>query len=146
MKVRELSAKIGTKITAATVAMTLAMSRVGVLADDPTSDPDAVENFFDGYESSDGGIFGGVTQLVKSGGASLRSLITAIGVVFLICSISLAALSLTKKNATDREAGKQRMIALIIGAIIFFGSLALLVFAQNIANSVSSAVSANMGG
>ena len=144
MKLRNIVAGIGTKITTATVAISVAMSRVRVRALDTD-----LKDFFatptpDASGDTPNDMFGGVTKLVKQGGASARSLVTAIGVVFLIISISLAALGLTKKNVTDREQSKQRLVYLIIGAIIFFGSLALLVFAQNISNTVSDAVVSSM--
>ncbi len=146
MKLSNTVAKIGTKITAATVAMSIALSRVKVQASEsvkdffssPTPDPAT------GITPDQQDIFGGVTKLVKSGGASLRSLITAIGVVFLIVSISLAALGLTKKNAVDRDQSKQRLVYLIIGAIIFFGSLTLLIFAQKISGQITDAVDTAM--
>ena len=139
MKIRNVVTKLGTKVSAVSVAFSIAMSSVAVRADE------SVSNFFDDVEG-DNDMFGGVTQLVKQGGASLRSLITAIGVVFLIISISLAALGLTKKNVTDREQSKQRLVYLIIGAIIFFGSLALLIFSQRISGSITQAINDNMGG
>ncbi len=139
MKLRNFCTRLSAKILLSVFVLTLAVTAaVPAVRAKAGTTYDLNEYFQEPEDGED--YFGDVTKVVKQGGASVRGLVMAIGIVFLVISISIVGLTMAKKNPNEREMAKSRLVAIIIGAIIFFSGLAILSLAQRIANTVGNAI------
>ena len=82
------------------------------------------------------GIFKDTTDVAKSAGASARTLVITVAVIFLVIGLIIVGLQFTTRNSAKRQEAKANLVAIIIGAIIVFGAIGIIAFSQKIAGSL----------
>lgn len=82
------------------------------------------------------GIFKDTTNVAKSAGASARTLVITVAVIFLVIGLIIVGLQFTTRNSAKRQEAKANLVAIIIGAIIVFGAIGIIAFSQKIAGSL----------
>jgi hypothetical protein len=82
------------------------------------------------------GIFKDTTNVAKSAGASARTLVITVAVIFLVIGLIIVGLQFTTRNSAKRQEAKSNLVAIIIGAIIVFGAIGIIAFSQKIAGSL----------
>ncbi|MBR6474918.1 MAG: hypothetical protein IKS98_05655 [Lachnospiraceae bacterium] len=91
-------------------------------------------------------IFGGTTKVAKDAGSSLKSLVVTVAIIVLVIGLIVVGLQFTSKNSAKRMEAKSNLVAVIIGAIIVFGAVAIIAFSGTIADSLSKSLNSNGGG
>lgn len=123
--------------TAAATLFTTLVSSVKALASDIN-----VDMGFLNQKGTD--VFGNLSTQVQQMIASLTSLITYFSVGVMVIGLIICGVQLASKNAQTKEQAKQRLLMIIIGAVLVFGSVTVMLFAKNIAGSFSSSLAAGL--
>ena len=105
---------------------------------DPTPTPYDVNSAF----SSEGKMFEKTENVVKEAGGSLKSLITTVAVIILVVAVIFTGMQFTSKNSAKRQEAKSNLAAIIIGAVLIFGAVAVITLSGTIANALNSSISA----
>lgn len=96
-------------------------------------------------ETPENDIFGGVTNVVQDIGASTVRLVRAGGIAVIVIAVLVAAVGLAlTKNGTGQNDKKTRFVFLIIGAIIFFGGTAVVIWAGDIGAALTNAAATSV--
>lgn len=83
-------------------------------------------------------IFGGTTDVAQKAGASMRGLVIVVAVIILVIGLIVVGVQFASKNSAKRQEAKSNLVAIIIGAIIVFGAVAIIAFSQKIAGSLET--------
>lgn len=75
-----------------------------------------------------------VTGLVENGGSSIVRLMTTVGCVVVTIALIIAGIKIASLNKKTREEGKEKLLAVIVGAIILFGLSSVFLLVQGIAS------------
>ncbi len=75
-----------------------------------------------------------VTNTVVDGGSSLVHLMTTVGCIVVTIALIIAGLKIASMNKNTREEGKQKLLAVIVGAIVLFSLSSVLLLVKGIAN------------
>lgn len=78
---------------------------------------------------------GKLRESVTSDGASLIRLLITVGLVVATISLIFAGLKIASGNKFKRQEGKEKLVAVLIGAGAITGISAIIMLIQNIANN-----------
>ena len=84
--------------------------------------------------------FKGAEKVVTDTGASIRKIVIAVAVFLLVIGLIITGLQLASRNSQKRQAAKENIVWLIVGACVVFGSVAILIFSQNIAETFGNSI------
>ena len=117
--------------------MTLCISPVGVLADETT--PAATEGVADFLKNGDsnGGIFSGLVDKIKTIGQDIYTLLLVLGVVCLVVCVAILGITqaATKKGTTQHD-NKGWAFNIAIGGLFIFGAVTIVGLIGSIAGSI----------
>ncbi len=115
--------------------LTISMSLGGVVTQVLAGDD--YTGFLDNKTTS---TLGAVTETIKGLAAEATAIVRYAAIFMLVVGIIIAAVQLGSSNAQKKELAKSQIVMLVLGAIVVFAAIGILVFAQNLGNSFSSAL------
>lgn len=120
------------KVTyALTAVVPMTLLQMTAFAED---DPDTAD--LEWIKGEGNGTFDGLTQMVKGTGASLYTLMMAIGVAGLVCIVIYVGIRIAAAGSGKRAEALEQLIWVIVGGSIVFGSFTIIGLMKSIGGNL----------